>query len=504
MKSRQESSAVGIDYGTTSSLAAVAGAHTPLHIVPVEQKPDGHLLDFVPGYLYFPRAHRVIVGDVARRLYTLKPHKVIRSVKRGMSQSWTIGRTTYGAADLVRYVLREILLAVRARLPHPVRNAVLTAPSTFGQEERRTLIDAALGASRWLQGVTLLDEPLAAFIAYLQEAHAGLCPGPPERGTVLVFDMGGGTTDISVLDVRGSGPLGWRARVLGVWSDNRLGGDDFDTALAGHLAAEWMDSSGAPRGPLTESERRYAGGKMMASAEWAKKELARGIDPVTVTVDGLPAGPDLETRVDGALYRDTVDALLGRVREALTHGLERAGVEPRQVDRVVLAGGMGRTRVIGDEVASFFGRPPVPLEDPVTAVVRGACIHHMAIVGQSPSVLLEPLRPVLSHTMGLRLAGRRFKPILEAGTELPASRTVHGCLLTPHTGCAAVRVPLYSDADGGRRRLMATLTLSSDTPLPGGQPVTLELRADINKLIKVRAFLERGSSVERRLEVTGL
>jgi molecular chaperone DnaK len=504
MRPTGETGAVGIDYGTTSSLAAVAGEETPLHLVPVPQKPDGHLLDFVPGYLYFPRAHRVIVGDVARRFYTLKPHKVIRSVKRGMSLSWTIGRTTYSAADLVRYVLREILTAVRARVPHPVRSAVLTAPSTFGQEERRTLIDAALGASRWLEGVTLLDEPLAAFLAYLQEAQEGLCPDPPRRGTVLVFDMGGGTTDISVLDVRGGGSGGWKARVLGVWSDNRLGGDDFDTALAGHLAAEWMNSSATQRGPLTESERRYAGGKMMAAAESVKMDLARGGDPVPVRVDGLPAGPDLHTSVDRVLYRSTVDALLGRVREALLHGLERAGVEQRQVDTVVLAGGMARTRVVGNEVASFFGRPPVLLEDPVTAVVRGACIHHMAMVGQSTSVILEPLRPVLSHTMGLRLAGNRFMPILEAGTELPAGRTMHGCLLTPHTGCAAVRVPLYSDADAGRRRLMATLTLSSDEPLPGGQPVALELQADVNKLIRVRAFLERGSSVERRLEVTGL
>ena len=504
MKPSEETCAVGIDYGTTSSLAAVAGEGIPLHLVPVPQKPDGHLLDLVPGYLYFPRANRVIVGDVARRFYTLKPHKVIRSVKRGMSLSWTIGRTTYGAADLVRYVLREILSAVRARVPHPVRSAVLTAPSTFGQEERRTLIEAALGASRWLRGVTLLDEPLAAFLAYLQEAQEGLCPGPPRRGTVMVFDMGGGTTDISVLGVRGGGTGGWRARVLGVWSDNRLGGDDFDTALAGHLAATWMDMSASQRGSLTESERRYAGGKMMAAAERVKLELARGIDPTSVEVQGLPAGPDLVTSVDGALYRDTVDALLGRVREALRHGLGRAGVEPGQVDRVVLAGGMGRTHVVRQEVASFFGTPPVLLEDPVTAVVRGACIHHMAAVGQSPPVLLEPLRPVLSHTMGLRLAGRQFMPILEAGTELPVSRTMHGCLLTPHTGCAAVRVPLYSDADAGRRRLVATLTLSSDGPLPGGQPVGLELTADLNKLIRVRAFLERGGSVERRLEVTGL
>ncbi len=495
---------MGIDYGTTSSLAAVAGKGVPLHLVPVEQKPDGYLLDFVPGYIYFPRAHKVIVGDVARRFYTLKPHKVIRSVKRGMSLSWTIGRTTYSASDLVRYVLREILSAVRTRVPHPVRSAVLTAPSTFGQEERRTLIDAALGASRWLKGVTLLDEPLAAFLAYLQEAQEGLCPDPPSSGTVLVFDMGGGTTDISVLGVRGSSSQGWQARVLGVWSDNRLGGDDFDTALAGHLAAEWMNMSASQRGPLTESERRYAGGKMMAASERAKKEMTLGVDPVTVRVDGLPAGPDLDTSVGRALYRSTVDALLGRVREALRHGLDRAGVEPGQVDRVVLAGGMGLTRVVREEVSAFFGRPPVLLEDPVTAVVRGACIHHMAIVGQSPPVLLEPLRPVLSHTMGLRLAGNQFMPILEAGTELPASRTIHGCLLTPHTGCAAVRVPLYRDGDAGGRKLMATLTLSSDEPLPGGQPVALELRADMNKLIRVRAYLETGASMERRLEVTGL
>jgi molecular chaperone DnaK (HSP70) len=504
MKGSEEVVAVGIDYGTTSSLAAVAGAQRPLHLVPIPQKPDGPTLDYLPGYLYFPSTRRVIVGEVARRFFTLKPHKVIRSVKRDLSRSWTIGRTSYSAADLIRYVLREVLAATRARLPHPVRSAVLTVPSTFGQQERRTLIDSARGASRWLREVTLLDEPLAAFLAYLDEARRGFCRAPPARGRVLVFDMGGGTTDISVLEVRGDGRGAWGARVLGVWSDTRLGGDDFDTALAGHLAAQWMSLCHSSRGPLTESERRYAGGKMLAAAERVKIDLGISEEPAEVRVDRLPSGPELATHVDLASYRTTVDALLGRVREALRHGLERSGTASGQVDAVVLAGGMGRTRIVRQEVESFFGRPPVTLEDPMTAVVRGACLHHMSLVGSSPPVLLESLRPVMSHTLGLRLARSRFLPILEAGTELPASRTLHGCLLTPHTGCAAVRVPLYTDGESGQRRLLATLTLSSKRVMPGGQPVGIELEADINKLIQVRAFLEDGSSVERRLEVTGL
>lgn len=496
--------ACGIDYGTTSSLAAVAGGGTPLHLVPVPQKPDGPLLDYLPGYLYFPTTRRVIVGEVARRFYTLKPHKVIRSIKRDLSQTWTIGRTTYDAGDLVRFVLREILSAVRSRLPHPVRSAVLTVPSIFGQQERRTLIDAAHGASRWLRDVTLLDEPLAAFLAYLDEARGGFCPHPPDAGRVMVFDMGGGTTDISVLEVEGDGSGAWKARVLGVWSDTRLGGDDFDTALAGQLAAEWMSRCGADRGPLTESERRYAGGKMVAAAERVKMELCRGQDPARVRVERLPAGSDLETRVDADSYRSTVDALLGRVREALRHGLERSSTSGREVDVVVLAGGMGRTPLVRGEVEDFFGRPPVVLEDPVTAVVRGACLHHMSLSGESPPVLIEPLRPVLSQTMGLRLAGSRFLPIIEAGTELPARRTLHGCLLTPHTGCAAVRVPLYSDGESHGRRLLATLTLSSERILPGGQPVGIELTVDTNKMLKVRAFLGGERSSARDLDVQGL
>mgnify|MGYP003937758899 CR=1 FL=1 len=121
-------------------------------------------------------------------------------------------------------------------------------------------------------------------------------------------------------------------------------------------------------------------------------------------------------------------------------------------------------------------------------------------------MLLEPLRPVLTETMGLRLARGRFLTLLEEGTELPASRTLRGCLTTPHTGCAAIRVPLYATAggDGSARRLMATLTLAADMDLPGGQPVGIEVRADTNKLITVRAFLDRESGPSRTLRVRGL
>jgi molecular chaperone DnaK len=499
-----EEAAVGIDYGTTSSLAAVSGRDQDLEVVPVRQRPDGPLLDHLPGYLYFPRTRRVIVGEVARRFYTLKPHKVIRSVKRDMTRTWTIGRTTYSAGDLVRFVLREILVAVRERFPHAVRSAVLTVPSTFGQAERRTLLAAASAASRWLREVTLLDEPLAAFIAYLDEARLGFCQPPPDHGRVMVFDMGGGTTDISVLEVRRGRGGAFRARVLGVWSDARLGGDDFDTALASELAARWMSAAPGDRGPLTESERRFAGGRMLAAAERAKMELGSTGQPVRVRLDGLPGGPDLEIEVTPGFYGRTVDVQLGRVTEALRHALHRTGLPAEAMDIVVLAGGMGRTELVRGRVESFFGRPPVVLEDPVTAVVRGACLHHMAQLGLEARVLVEPLRPILSHTLGLRLSGGRLFTLLEAGTELPARRTLEGCLMTPHTGCAAVRVPVYVDGESGDSRLLATLTLSSPVALPGGQPVGIELEADINKLVSVRAYLEDGSSRGRSLQVTGL
>ena len=503
MKESRAPWAVGIDYGTSSSLACVAGPDHPMGVVPIPQKPDGPVLDHLPGYLYCPAAGRVIVGEVARRFFTLKPHKVVRSVKRDLAGSWTVGRSTYSAGDLVRFVLREVLAAARAEMPQPVRSVVLTVPSTYGQNERSTLVTAARGASRWLGEVTLLDEPLAAFLAYLDESRRGLGPPAPPRGSVLVFDMGGGTTDISVIEIDSAGDA-FRARVLGVWSDARLGGDDFDTALAGQLASEWMGLCPRDRGPLTESERRHAGGKMVAAAEQAKIELGAGPGPVTIRVTRLPGGPDIEAGLDDASYRSAADALLGRVQEALRSGLERAGMGRGDPDVVVMAGGMAHTRIVRKEVEAFFGRPSVVLDDPLTAVVRGACLHHMSLVGATPPVLIEPLRPVLGRTLSIRLAGGRFLPLLSAGTELPAERTLHGCLLTPHTGCAAVRVPLYTEGEAAGRRLLATLTVGSDRPLPGGQPVGIEIAADTNKLMRVRAFLEDGSPRARLLEVTGL
>jgi molecular chaperone DnaK (HSP70) len=497
--------ALGVDYGTSCSLAAVAGRGGGPELVPVNERPRATAAHSLPGYLYFPSRGRVVVGEVARRLYPLKPHKVVRSVKRDLEGSWTVGRTTYAATDLVTLTLRELLGAVRAHAGRAADGLVLTVPSTFGQAQRRALIAAACAADDAIEEVTLLDEPLAAFIAFLHEARAGRCPAPPRSGRVMVFDMGGGTTDISVLSVRSAEAGGSSARVLGVSSDTRLGGDDFDHALAGHLASMWMDGSAVDSGLLTDSERRWTGGRLLVAAERAKVALCSGRRSVHVGIEDLPSGP-LSVDVDGRVLAEVTDVLAMRVRETVRQGLDVAGIGPGGVDLAVLAGGMSRCGLVRDAVAGVLGRPPVLLDDPVTAVVRGACLHHQALRGDATQVLLEPLRPVLTETMSLRLAGGRFMTLLESGTELPAERTVRGCLLTPHTGCASVRVPLYAsgEGEGSPRRVRATLTLSAGADLPGGQPVGLEVAADTNKIVTVRAFLEHGRSSSLPLAVRGL
>ncbi len=498
--------ALGMDYGTTTSLAAVAVAGAPPSVVPVLQRPDGPVMDRLPGYLYFPTRGRVIVGEMARRQYPLKPHKVVRSVKRDMQGSWTVGQSTYGAADLVRFTLRELAFAARELAEGPLRSMVLTVPSTFGQSQRRTLIDAARQADRWIDEVTLLDEPLAAFLAYLHEARDGRCAPPPPSARVMVFDMGGGTTDISVLEVLGDGRRSFSARVLGVSSDTRLGGDDFDRALAGHLASMWMDGTAIDSGLLTDSERRFAGGKLLVAAEEAKIELCGSSRSVRVAVDGLPATPRLDVTLEHGTHLAVVDSLLMRVRETVRQGLDVSGLAAGDVDVTVLAGGMARCDAVVAQVTAMLGRPPVVLSDPVTAVVRGACLHHQSILGEAPPVLVEPLRPVLTQALGLKLARGGFMTLLAAGTELPATRTVTGCLLTPHTGSSVLRLPLYGSAEGegAPRRILATLTLCSKEELPGGQPVGLTVEADMNKLITVRAFLQDGSGPARTLDVRGL
>jgi len=493
---------VGIDYGTTSSLAAVAPDRGRPRIVPVPQRPDGPVLDSLPAYFYFPSAGRVVVGEVARRLFTLKPHKVVRSVKRDLSRSWSIGRRSWNAGQLVTFALAELVRALEAELGSPPRGAVVTVPSTFGQRDRQIVVDAAREAG--ITGdVSLLDEPLAAFLAWLDEAEAGKTAAAPPEGRVLVFDMGGGTTDVSVLEI-GRGGRGRTARVLGVWSDTRLGGDDFDHAVAGHLAGRWMAGLPSGLGPLTESERRWAGGKLLVAAEELKIALHGRRDEASVRVPDLPGATNLATLVDRATYEETVGVLLGRVLDTLAHGLERSGLAPGDVDRVMLAGGMSRLGLVRREVERFFGAPVTVLADPVTAVVRGACLHHSALVGREPGALVDPLRPVLTEGLDMRLSGGRWVTLLDGGTELPAARTLEGCLLTPHTGCGAIRLPLYTGDGPGGRRLLATMTLTSPVPLPGGQPVSIEVAADTNKLIDVRAHLADGGSAQRRLGVTGL
>jgi len=480
--------AVGLDFGTTNSTICAAAPSGKPEAVPMRQLPDRERLGHLPGFIYFARENRVHIGEAARRYYHLKPHRVFRSVKRGLDRVYRVGKRSYTGADLARVLLRHMVRECGEKTGEPVRECVLTVPATFGHREREVLRKALLGASRSLKRVFLLDEPLAAFLAHVNDSgsYEGRGADPSFSEHAVLADMGGGTTDLAVLRIQGTGTA-LRVSPLAVWSHLELGGDDFDRFLAAHMAAAREAAGLMPMEGLTESEKKYLWGRFMTAAEEMK--LALGQDPQEVSreIQGLQGEQAFRYRIDGGRYAAVTQPLLDALAESFRYVLQRAGLAGGGIDRVILTGGMSRAGVIGGAVRDFFGRDPELSRDPQSAVARGAWYHHASMLLPERTDV-ETLRPVLTKALFLRMQGGRMLRVMPSCLPVPARTRIENQLVTPIARSQALRLPFYQgDDEGGGVRPLVTLTLGGRRHMAPGLPVTVDIEVDENKMIVLSA-----------------
>jgi molecular chaperone DnaK len=485
---------IGIDLGTTNSLAAAVTEHGPEAL---REPGDGAI---VPSVL-LREDGRWIVGDAAREARTSAPERVVFSVKRLMGRDHgdlaaDLPHLPYDVRPAQRGLVKvqlgdeawtpqelsaEVLKAVKARaeraLGRPVAKAVITVPAYFDDAQRQATRDA--GRIAGLEVVRILNEPTAAAIAY------GL--DQKQRGTVAVYDLGGGTFDVSILRLSGA-----VFKVLSTHGDTHLGGDDFDALIAAELRTRLAAAhpGAALEGPLVSHLLRK-------TAELIKIELSRALDtPYTLELPGQ--GLAFSDR----FTRETLDALIAplveRTLASCRAALKGAGCTPADVDDVVLVGGCSRIPLVRERVSALFGKAPNVAINPDEVVAIGAGIQgHLLAGGRRDYVLLD----VIPLALGIETLGGTFSKLITANSTIPAEASeLFTTYVDNQTG---VDINIYQ---GEREfvkdcRNLGRFRLKGVPPMPAGLPrVRVTFHVDTNGILDVSAVEER-SGQQSHIEV---
>ncbi|GMV42571.1 MAG: chaperone protein DnaK [Myxococcales bacterium] len=475
------SAVVGIDLGTTNSLVCIHKDGPVL--VPV----DGDTL--VPSVVALGLDGEVVVGRAARNLWAAAPERVIRSAKRRMGEdvALPLGERTMSPVEVSALVLRRLKLAAEGALGAPVTRAVITVPAWFTDAQRTATREAGEVAGFTVERI--LNEPTAASLCYGDET---------DDRTWLVYDLGGGTFDVSV--VRASRGV---TEVLASHGDTKLGGDDFDEALTAHLEKAFTEATGA------RVEGLRARTRLLRAAEEAKIRLStepfvRVMEEALGDHDGVPRHLDVEvSRHD---YERLIQPFLERTRRSVQTALRDAGVLAKDLDDVLLVGGSSRTPRVRQMLHDMLGREPRMDVDPDRAVALGAGLQAARVAGDRSARVLVDVTP---YTFGTRVFGvlhgvpgpRVFHPIIRRNSALPARQT--DVLYTIHPGQTRVEVDVLQgeDDDADQNLQVGNFRVEGlDPNAPEGSPVLFDFRLDLDGILTV-TVTERATGLSKGVTI---
>jgi len=480
------STIIGIDLGTTySAVGFVREGKTVI-------LPNGRER-IVPSVVGFAPDGQMLVGAPARNQYVLYPENTARSIKRKMGTSETVllnGRP-YTPSEISGIILREMKRIAEANLGEQVPRAVITVPAYFSDAARQATKDAGEMAGFTVE--RLINEPTAAALAYGLERIQ-------DRQMVAVYDLGGGTFDVSIIELN-SGVIEVRASN----GNTRLGGDDFDERLMEHLAGVFEKEHGVdPR------EDRKALARLTRAADQAKIELstqpfARVREEYLLEKDGRPL--HLETEVSRHEFEDLIRDLLDETLEAFDQSLDDAGLEASDLDRVLFVGGSTRIPLVWELMADHTGLEPQVEINPDEAVALGAGAQAAIIAGEPLDAILVDVTP---HTLGIAVAEVRFGrvvpdqygPIIHRNTTIPASHARQFFAIYPDQTAIEVEVYQGEETTASRNTLLGKFLFDGlEAETPGYPPsITVQFDLDLNGILNVTA-VDRGSGKEHRITV---